>query len=224
VSHHQPLELSIEPGAGTAGLRRGRGQHGHPQAFGVHAAHQSCRGRDHRRRVPQGRSGRRRRRGGRRHRPARASFRSRLLHRLAGGGQEGHGGRGRQPRLGDTRAGWQIARHRGRQRGPARRRRAHHLGQDGERRPDLHRAGLRVRAPRRGRPVRRVVPQHHRAALRRDRCTGAQQPRLPAHDPSPARRARGRPHRRCRTIRRKAGLRPSPSPWWCRCRRAPRST
>ena len=50
--HHQPLELSIEPGAGAAGLCRGRGQYRDPQALGVHAPHESRRQRHHRRRVP----------------------------------------------------------------------------------------------------------------------------------------------------------------------------
>ena len=61
--------------------------------------------------------------------------------------------------------GRQVPRHRGRQRGPSQRRGTHHLGKDGERRPDLHRPGLCVCASRRRRQVRRSVSRYDCRAI-----------------------------------------------------------
>ena len=106
-----------------------------------------------------------------------------------------------QPRLGDARAGRQVARRRGRQRGSSQRCGTHHLGKDDKRGPDLYRAGPCVRASRRRGQVRGVVSQHDRRAIWRERRSHQEQPRLSAHDSPSAHRARRPPHRRGGAVR-----------------------
>ena len=115
-----------------------------------------------------------------------------FLHRVGDHGAGSDGQRRPQPDAGDARAGRQVACDRcaglpDRDRG-----RAHHVGEDLQRRADLRRGRLRVPAARNRGRIRQPLPAGVRQAV-----SGHQRPRLHLdHRPAVVRPARRRPRRR----------------------------
>ena len=138
-------------------------------------------------------------------RAPRRALRPRLLHRRRRRRPGGDGGGREAPDAGDPRARRQEPLHRRRDREPRRRRAPDRVGQVPERRPDLHRAGLRAggRAPR-GRAAGEAGRRRARVLRRRAEA----EPGLRAHrEPAPLRAARALPEGRGGGLRRRARAR-----------------
>ena len=175
--NRQPVELPAATGAGAGRRGPGRRQSGDDQAQRDHApVFRSAGAADRpalRRRRMRGRDRRRRYRP--RLRPA--ALPSPVLHRLHRGRPQGGPGGGGQPDAGDAGAGRQVAGDRGRQQRPGGRRPQDRRRQAVQRRPDLHRTGLRAGARWAAAGVR---PGFH-AGRRPDVPDAGEQPRLHQH-------------------------------------------
>ncbi len=152
--HHSSLELSVVSLSRAAGRRACRRQPGDDQAVGADPALLGSAGADHRRNL-------RCRRGCRGDRWSRGrrgflepALRPSGLYRFDRRRPQGDAGRRGQPHAGDARARRQVAGDRLRRFRPREGGREHRLRQVPERRPDLHRTGLRAGAEGRRRGLR----------------------------------------------------------------------